>query len=388
MPLQIIRNDITKVQADAIVNATNELLIPGGTGVDASIHAAAGPELAEALKKVGTCPEGEAVVTNSFNISGCKHIIHTATPAYVDGHTEREALGRCYRSVLKAAADLCCESIAIPILSAGSMGVPASEAYSIATGVIREYLTSYDLELMVYLVVFSSDVVRITGKLHDAVEHYIDDIYVDEKKNILRQAPYEYSARPHRTASAPGRPACRPQRRNAIPRFPEKQEDYEADYMPLHYGQPNIGGGKAYRYEICSAPGVAVPEAAVEALPENYRDMDLSFGDMCDWWMKKKQISVGTFYNDANISRAAFHNIRKHSGSVPRKTTALACAIGLKLRIDEAVDLLNRAGYTLSPYYKTDVVVRYYIENGNYDIDDINAELFEYDLALLGSSAS
>ena len=91
MALSIVRNDIARMKVDAIVNSTNELLIPGGYGVDASIHYAAGPELASALEKIGHCPTGSCVVTDAFGIKSCRYIIHAVGPVCSPAHGAEDA---------------------------------------------------------------------------------------------------------------------------------------------------------------------------------------------------------------------------------------------------------------------------------------------------------
>ena len=144
MALNIVRHDITRIKADAIVNSTNEYFQVGGLGVDASIHYAAGPKLQDALDEIGHCAVGSAVLTDSFNIPSCKYIIHAVTPLFIDGrHGEKQLLESCYRKVLSLAVNQGCSSVAIPLLSAGAYGYPKEEAAKVAMEAAGKWLSSH-----------------------------------------------------------------------------------------------------------------------------------------------------------------------------------------------------------------------------------------------------
>ena len=132
MPLEIVRNDITKMQVDAIVNTANPKPIVGG-GVDRAIHRAAGAELLAARKKIGAIATGKAEVTPAYGLHA-KFVIHTVGPVWQDGgHGERELLADCYANSLKLAAENGCSSIAFPLISAGVFGCPSEIAIAVAT---------------------------------------------------------------------------------------------------------------------------------------------------------------------------------------------------------------------------------------------------------------
>lgn len=366
MPLQIVRNDITKMEVDAIVNSTNEDLLVGGFGVDAGIHEAAGPGLAEELESIGFCPTGSAVMTNAYGISQCRKIIHAVGPVYQDGqHGERELLLRCYRSVFALARKAGCRSLAMPAISAGFYGFPKAEAYSIATAAAREFLLSLDEdeEMTIYFVLFGSEMLEISKKLQDDVSRYIADHYIDMRRNELQQF-YACNFSPE---AAFGNPPKAQARRPNVPAA--KETAFARNYEP------------APQMEMeCCPMAASVDET-------DYRSQDKSFAEMCEWWCQQKKITPGEFYVQANINRKMFWNMRKHGAlQVPKKTNVLACAIGLKLNLEETRDLLMRAGHALSPYYELDVVVSYFIENRKYNIYELNSELFDRDLPLLGSA--
>ena len=341
IPLQIVRNDITKTLADAVVNSTNEYLVCGGHGVDASIHAAAGKELKTELSKIGYCPVGKVVVTDSFNLQSCRHIIHAVSPVYEDGrHGEEEALKDCYNSIFAAAVEYGCKSLAMPVLCSGANGYPKKEAYDIAAGCARRFLSEYDGELMIYLVIFSNSMMKISEEADGKVAEFITEDYRAMNRELLNTLGVSERPRPGR-------------------------------------GVESRGG------RSCNRPCSDQRELSEQA---GYREQDSAFGAMCRWWIQKKEIKMHDFYSRSNLSKGAFHNICSHPEQTPKKTTAFACIFGLRLTLDEAEDLLARAGMVLSPYYETDRIVRKYLEEGNYDIDEVNYELFEKDQTCLGSS--
>lgn len=350
MALAIVRDDITRIHVDAIVNSTNEKLTPGGSGVDAAIHYAAGPELLKALSEIGTCKTGAAVATQSYGISSCQFIIHTVGPVYKDGkHGERKLLKKCYQSILSLARKLNCRSLAIPSISSGAYGFPKSKAYHIATSTIRKFLFELPEEedMMIYLVLFDQESVAIGHRVDGEVKESISDSYHDEKKAALGRL---FERRGNRS-------------------------DYQGTSMPLpSLTIGSLSGGIA---------GGVIPPTAKDV--ESYSDQDLSFAEMCDWWCEKKKITKKRFYTDANINKAMFWNMKHHPEQVPKKTNVLACAIGLKLDYAQTQDLLMRAGMTLSRYYELDRIVEGYIRNRIFDIDIINGELFDRDLGLLGT---
>lgn len=349
MALEIVRHDITRINADAIVNSTNRNFVVGGLGVDASIHYAAGPKLKEALAEIGSCPLGSAVITDSFNIPSCKYIIHTVTPRFIDGGpSDRELLQSCYRSVLDLAVEYDCLSIAIPLLSAGSYGYPKGEAYRIAVSTIRDWIASMDYpDLAISLVLYDKSAVAL-GKSEDSgVQDYITDNYTESHREALR-----------------------------------KYYDYP-DYIQLNRRPRRRTDNSVFWDKNVSS---AVPMEAETAAELNYADVDLSFAEMCEWWCEKKGIKKGQFFTDSNITRATFSNMKLHPDRSPKKNTVFACAIGLKLDIDEAKDLLMRAGMSFSKHFPTDKLVEEYIRNRNYDIFEINFILDDMHLPGLGYS--
>ena len=319
MPITIVRNDITKMKTDAIVNSTNPEFIPGGNGVDMTIHTAAGPELAKALENAGKCDFGSSVITPAFGELKCKYIIHTCAPVYLDGNSGEEALLQsCYRSIFRLAVENGCRSVAIPILSAGAYGYPIHRAYLIATNAAREFSLLFEGDLNIYIVVHDERMAGVGRKAGD---------------NVIRS---------------------------------------EADEGP-------VACGALPRANISAAECISAP------LNDDYRSQDLDFGGMCEWWRAKKGLEIGSFYQQANIDRRTYWAVCHKTKTVPKKTTVLAIVIGLRLKLDEAEDLLKRSGLALSPYIALDREIIECLQTGQYNIDEINFRLYVNKLGTIGS---
>ena len=331
MPLQIVRNDITKMKVDAIVNAANSSLLGGG-GVDGAIHAAAGIELLEECRTLGGCETGNAKITGAYQLP-CKYVIHAVGPVWQGGHHhEKKMLESCYRTSLELAKAHQCESIAFPLISSGIYGYPKDQALKVAMDVIREFL--FENEMQVYLVIFDKAAYQISGKLFADIAEYIDDNYVDEHTDYRREN----------------------MRRNA----------------PM---QPIM------QYSCCESKCLM----SEDDLDTMLGQMDESFAEMLLRKIDEKGMTDAECYKKANIDRKLFSKIRSNMLYKPSKPTAIAFAIALELNLDEAEDMLRKAGFALSNSNKFDVIIQYFISHGNYNIYEINEVLFAFDQSLLGA---
>ena len=327
MPLLFIRNDITKMPVDAIVNAANESLLGGG-GVDGCIHRAARPELLAECRRLGGCRTGEAKLTGAYRLP-CRYVIHTVGPVWRGGgHGEREQLVSCYRASLLLAQEHGCETVAFPLISSGIFGYPKDQALRVAVDTIGAFLLEHDMT--VYLVIFDRRAYQISGKLFADIAEYIADHYVEAHTDLgaerLRRGAL------HREMAAP---MCAPM---AAPALDDLLEHLDAGF----------------------------PETLLRLIDRS----------------GKKDSEV---YKKANVDRKLFSKIRNNPNYKPSKPTALAFAIALELDLAETKDLLARAGYALSASSKFDVIVEYFIRQRNYDIFAINEALFAFDQSLLGA---
>lgn len=337
MPVQIIRNDITKMPVDAIVNAANSRLVRGG-GVCGAIHEAAGPLLENECLRLGGCRTGEAKITKAYSLP-CKYVIHTVGPVWQGGqHHEKELLTSCYRESLRLAAANGCESIAFPMISSGIFGYPKDQALKVAMNAISGFLFDYDSDMMVYLVVFTKESVQVGQKLSASIRQYIDDNYVDEHFDLCMES--------------------------MRPRF---EEEYSAP-------PPKCAPMPAPRYA----------SAAPRSLKDALREVDESFSQMVLRKISEKGIKNADCYKKANIDKKLFSKIANDVHYNPKKTTAVALAIALELSLDETNELLSKAGYALSRSNYFDIIIRYCIEHKIYNIHDVNIILYDEDQMTLG----
>lgn len=191
MPLELIRNDITDLQVDAVVNAANSRLQRGG-GVCGAIFARADAEkLQKACDRIGFCPVGDAVITPSFGLKA-PFIIHTAGPVWQGGaHGEEALLRSCYRSSLDIALAHGLRTVAFPLLSSGIFGYPKQQALSAAVSAIGDWLLNTDTDMTVYLVLYDKTAFDLGSTLHARVRAFIDERYVEEHAFLRRNRPEE-----------------------------------------------------------------------------------------------------------------------------------------------------------------------------------------------------
>ena len=336
MPFKIIRNDITKVEADVIVNAANPML-KMGAGVCGAIFNAAGKEaLQKECDAIGRCGEGEAVITSAYALPA-KYIIHAVGPIWFGGYAnEEQFLKDAYTNSMELALSKKCESIAFPLISTGLFGYPKEKALEAAISAISDFLERH--ELMVFLVVFDRESFKISEKRLYDIEKFIDDNYVDEIS--MMRASYRQNER----------------------EFLKKKKRIE-----------HVLEDKLFEAE---------PAAEIDI--QNPR-LDETFSQRLLRLIDERGMTDPQAYRRANVTRQHFSKIRNKAGYTPSKETAVAFAIALELNIDDTADLLKTAGLALSRSILFDVIIEYHIRKGIYNTHEINEILFSYDQPLLGA---
>ena len=385
MPLEIIRNDITKMECDAIVNPTDSAM-SGSGGTDFAVHTAAGPGLREECDSLGGLGEGQTAITHAFNLP-CRYVIHTVGPQKDEnGYVSYGALENCYRNSLALAAENGCQSIAFPLIATGTFGFPKDKGIDIAVKEIDRFLS--DNDMLVYLVVHDEEGYSISKTLRDDIIDYIGE----------RSAPYADRMPMMNMAPDDGdfyeRPAgqSRPKRSKLSDRLGKyvspkaESDDTESfddfDYVPEEEKPSfSISMPKAKKSAYLCAP-----TSGKEDLAGLLNAVDESFSEMLLRKIDEKNITDAQCYKSANIDRRLFSRIRSDKNYRPSKNTALAFAIALELPLEETKEMLMKAGYALSSSSKADIIVEYFIEKKIYNIMTINEALFEFDQALLGGS--
>lgn len=359
MPFNIIRDDITRLETDAIVNAANSKLIAGG-GVCGAIFSAAGvDELQRECDKIGYCGIGEAVITKGYKLKA-KHVIHTVGPIY--GHdpaNEETQLYSCYKSSLELAKKKRMNSIAFPVISSGIYGYPKTEAIKIATKSIKDFLEKNEMD--VYLVVYDSKAFQISEKLFSDVQSYIDEklVKADDRRRIsedgiTREAYNLYM----------------PQKSMSDEYLEERMEAPKMmEMLPKATVVGSIG-----------SKGLKKKQSLEELMNVKVE----TFSEMLLRMIDEKGMTDVEVYKRANIDRKLFSKIRKKDYT-PKKVTVVALIIALKLNMRDARELLGRAGFAFTQSSKFDIIIQYFIEQQKYDIFEINETLFAFEQQLLGA---
>ena len=340
MPIKIIRQDITKIKCDAIVDPTDVRCSHGG-GADADIHETAGVELYHACVEQGFLEVGKAIITPGFALP-CKYVIHTVGPRWHGGENgEEEILRNCYRESLKLAIANKCKSLAIPLIASGVFGFPKDKVLKIAVDEISNFLL--ENEMLVYIVVFDKTSYSISEKLFTDIENYIDDHYVDTHADYGR--------------------------------------DFMCIEMPMEAPYTRRRKSNRDAIEICESKAML----AEDNLDDILKKLDESFSQMLLRKIDERGMTDAECYKKANVDRKLFSKIRSNVNYKPSKTTVIAFAIALELSLNETEDMLRKAGFALSHSNKFDVIIEYFITHGNYNIFEINEVLYQFDQSTLGA---
>lgn len=340
MPLNIIRADITTLECDAIVCPTNRRLLPGN-GLDRTVHMKAGREFSRACLRLDECPEGEAVYTDGYNLPS-RYVIQTVGPHWRGGgNGEEETLRRSYESCLKIVDHLHLESVAFPLIAAGYYDVPKELALRVASDTLRHYLETTERDIVIFLVVFDKKSFQISTVLFDDVKQYIDDNYFDQEKYNVRRLKYSQLG----------------------------DDAIFEGHMPA-----SLVRAERLKYQEIGRPLEKIIDGPI----------DEGFSEMLIRKINEKGMTQVECYRKANVDRRLFSKIISNKDYTPSKGTALAFAVALALPLDEFVEMVGKAGYSFNSSNKRDIVVRYFIERGEYDIFKINETLFKFDLVPIG----
>lgn len=387
MPLKLVRQDIVKMQVDAIVNTANEFPIVG-PGCDAAIYNAAGYELLlKEREQIGQVPEGQSFCTSAYNLQ-TRYIIHTVSPLYIDGESgEEQRLRSCYKSSLALAKELGIRSIAFPLISTGSFGYPKEEGLRIAVDEIHAFLE--ENALMIYLVVFDEQSTQLGKKIAPDLKSYIDAHYVD----MVESRPYRMSYdEENRMPSmlpnmAPSLCVASPIYEKDSRKTEKKKEKNSSRKRTSIFGKPK---NKSEQIDV-EAMNVEASfdfaedyDASLERLEsginEKIQHMSDTFATYLLYLIETKKMTNAEVYKRGVVDKKVFSKIKNNPEYHPNKMTALCLCIGAKLNLDETKDLLARAGYALSPCDLTDVIFTYFIENEIYDMIELDLQLENHDL--------
>jgi len=386
MPFKIVRNDLTKMKVDAIVNTANMAPVYS-FGVDTAVYKAAGEEeLLAARKKIGYLDEGEVAITPGFKLPA-RYIIHAVSPYYTDGtHGEEEKLRACYRGALELALEKGCESIAFPLIATGSFGYPKEEGMRIALDEINAFLLKEPM--LVFLVVFDTQATALGVKVYPELEAYIDHHYVCDKREEEYGDRYFGSVR----KEDPGFKEYKKNRDEMETKFAKKRASFSdriLESMKLNDDwiddfdddMPEEDLVPAKERDDFPDPDSDEFFGAVEsALAKRMVHMSDTFQEYMFYLIESKGLSNAEVYKRAWVSKKLFSKIKCNPDYHPDKATAMRLCIGCKLNLDETKDLLGRAGYALSPSDKRDIIISFFIDKQIYSMVDIDIVLEEYGL--------
>ena len=373
MPLQIIREDITRIRADAIVNTANRHPVYED-GTDRAVYTAAGAgQLLEERRKIGDIPVGMTAVTPGFALPA-RYIIHTVGPVWKDGeHGEADAVRSCYRESLRTALDLQCASVAFPLIATGNNGFPKELALQIAMSEFSSFLMEHDMEII--LAVFDKSAFTLSGRLFEDVDAFIDENYVELAQRQEYISPRRRRNRAEQEEiygsilngeAMPSAPAYSGPEEMPTPAVPAPQQD------------------AAPAPEFTAAMPSFSPKDSLERLLNRNKEQE-TFQERLFSLIAERKLSNAEVYRRANLDRKHFSKIQCNPAYSPKKRTVLALVIALRLDMDEAADLLQRAEYAFSPGSKADLIVEYCIMHGIYDIFEVNELLFTHDQPGLGA---
>ena len=355
MPFQIVRDDITKLEVDAIVSTANGALLGKNEGIDAVIYAAAGAKFSKKCEKLHGWRVGKVKLTKGYQLP-CRYVLHTVVPVWIDGdHNEKMQLNLCYQNSLQLAKKRRCRSIAFPFLASGIYGYPMLDALKVAVNIISWFL--YGNEMQVYLVITEQNVSLISAQLFHDIQTFINN---PDENQVLGQS---------------SRSICHfqtgihnPYGEQDLYRRPQARRKGDA------YSLPNAN------YQVSASIAYNTKE-----LGKVVNQVDESFTEMLLRKIDERGMTDAECYKRANIDRKLFSKIRKDKQYRPKKVTVIAFALALRLDLEETKDMLMKAGFALSHSSKFDLIIEYFISRGIYDVPVINEALFSFDQVLIGA---
>ena len=385
MPFKIIKNDITKVKADAIVNTVNPNVIIGD-GVEYAIYNAAGKdELLKAREKLGYMPPGEVGITPAFKLDA-KYIIHVSSPVWAGGwYGERPPesvftketilLGDCYMKALYLAAKNGCKSIAFPLLATGTYKFPKEIGMAVAVRAFTDFLKNYDMEI--FLVVFGEGSSNISGSLFRKVKRFVDYEEICACAELAPRDDLDWIGG-STIDDEEETESC--QDISEDEKLTESYRDIgEDDNDELYYkrSQRSQSSQRSHKY----SKSHKYSESLEESLKKIHK---YSFAGYLQQLINKKGMKNSEVYATANITKQYFSKLI--NGKVnPSKEKVIALAIGLHLNMDETKDILKIAGYAFSPFSQTDTVVKYFINNKDYNVIKLDILLYDFGLDPISS---
>ena len=331
MPFKIVNEDILKMNTDAIVNAPATTVQMSSKYWESLIDTKEVNALENIIDKLESYKVGDAFITLDSKYYS-RHLIHTIGPIWKGGNSKEEKmLYSSYKRSLELALINNIKSIAFPLISYGICGFPKEVAFRVAISAIKDFLLINEMDI--YLVLNDKNSRLLNRQLFNEIEEYIDNNYIDGSLRL--DSSY----------------------------IQEDNVYIDADYKIV-------------------ADKVQYKSRSLDEVISNKEE---TFSQMLIRLIDQKGMSDVETYKKANIDRRLFSKIRSEQDYKPSKVTAIAFAIALNLNLDETYDLLQRAGYALSPSSKFDIIIEFFIENENYNIYEINEALFSFDQNLLGA---
>ena len=380
MSLKIIRNDITKMNTEAIVNTANEKPMVGA-GCDTAVYNAAGfDELLNYRKEnIGSVKEGDVFITPGFNLSA-KYIIHAVSPRFTTEDETEKLVRDCYRKSLELAKKNNIKSIAFPLIATGSYGFPKEAGLRAALDEINKFLLKEDME--VYIVAFDSESTTLSAKISARLEEYIDENYVEEKtdeeysERFLGNAAYSIRRKEPAGYFAESKPLKKEHGHKLGRKAKESEPFYAGEILADVCEAEPCEKGKGE--DLLDDYGLT--DVAAAKLKKRIEHLSDTFSEYLMFLISEKNLENPDVYNSCCVDKKTFSKIKNNPDYHPKKITALCLCIGARLNLDQAKDLLSRAGYALSPSDMTDVIFSFFLENEIYDIYEIDFQRERYGL--------